>query len=132
VGWADGPRDRGRQSKNEHRTSSMHPPKFGRSASSPWTVRSSRTVLPHWADDPANNFQPKPTGQTDRNEVTQELMKNMTNNRLLSSSRTVHRPRVDGPPGMGTLARARAPKGQPFFPFAQSPESTKGFLPNHR
>jgi hypothetical protein len=89
VGAVDGLRVRGRQSKNGHRTSSMHPPKFGRYASSLRTIRSSWIVQPHRANGPTNNFQPKPTGHTNRNEATQELAKNKKNSRLLSSSRTI-------------------------------------------
>jgi hypothetical protein len=110
---ADGPRGGGKrsagqggQSKNGHRTSSMHPTKFGRSVSSLRKVRSSRTVWPHLADGPTNCFQTKPTGQTDRNEATQELAKNTTNTWLKSSSRTVRLTQTDGPPGMGAVARA--------------------------
>jgi hypothetical protein len=66
---ADGPCGLGGWSKNRPRTSSFHPPKFGRSVSSPRTVRSSRTIRPHRVDSPANNFQPKPTDRMDRNKA---------------------------------------------------------------
>jgi hypothetical protein len=92
-------------------------PKFGRSASSPWTVCSLQTVRPHRADGSANNLQAKPTDPTDRNKMAQELTKNSTNTWPVNTSRAVHRPRADGPLGMETAARARPPKGQ-LLPFA--------------
>jgi hypothetical protein len=110
VGWADGLRVRGKRSENIPRTSSMHPPKFGQTASSPRTVRSSRTVRPHRVDGPTNNFQPKPTDRTDQNEATHELEKNTKNSRLSGSSRTVRRLGANGPPGADRAARARKRK----------------------
>jgi hypothetical protein len=39
---------------------------------------------------------------------------------------------ADSPPSTQTAKRARALEGQHHLPFAWSPESTKGLLPNHR
>jgi hypothetical protein len=105
VGWADGPRVRNGQCENRPRTSSVHPPKIGRSASSPRTVHSSRIIRSHRADGPNNYFQPKPTDQTDRNEAMHKLTKNMKNTRLSGSSRMVRRLGADGPPGAETVAQ---------------------------
>jgi hypothetical protein len=79
-----------------------------------------------------NNFQPKPTDPTDRNEAAQELVKNSTSTWPVNTSRTVRRQRANGPPGTKTSTRAQPPKGQHLHPFAWSPKSTKGLLQNHR
>jgi hypothetical protein len=105
----DSPRGGGGRSAGQGRTvrkwkPNLHcaPSKNRTIASSLRTVRSSR---PHRADGPANTFQPKPTGQTDREEATQELAKT-TNTWLKSSSRTVCLPPTDGPPITGVAVRA--------------------------
>jgi hypothetical protein len=120
---ADGPCGLGRRSKNGPQTTSMHPPKFCRSASSTRMVRSSRTVRPHWVDGPANNFQPKPTKWTDRNEATQLLVKNMKNSQLSGSSLTVRWPGADDPPGADRAARARKWEVNPSYPSMDLPNS---------
>jgi hypothetical protein len=54
-----------------------------------WTVRAEETVCTLLAGRPANFEQQKALDKTDRNEVTQELAKNMMNYYLEASSRTV-------------------------------------------
>jgi hypothetical protein len=72
------------------------------------------------------------TYKMDRTKDTQELVKNTKNTwaaRLLAD----HPPRPCGLSARrNPVARARPLEGQNFLPFARSPKSTKGKLPNHR
>jgi hypothetical protein len=98
----------------------------------PRTDRVGWTVCTHLANCPPNFVQPKAHGRTDRTKDKQEHTKNSMNYYLTASSRTVCQGRADRPRGAQIAARARSLEGQHLLPFARSPESTKGLLPNHR
>jgi hypothetical protein len=98
----------------------------------PRTIRAEETVCTLLADRPTNSEEPKTPDKMDRNKETQELAKNAMNCFLEGSSRTVRQGRADRLRGVQIAARARPLEGQLLLPFARSPQSTKGLLPNHR
>jgi hypothetical protein len=74
----------------------------------------------------------KTPNETDRTEGTQELAKNSTNSQLMSFTWIVCACLADSSLGADRAARAQVAQSQHLLPFARSPESTMGFLPNHR
>jgi hypothetical protein len=89
---ADDPRGAGGRSARSRRTVQKSNPNLQYAPSVNRTVRELTADCPLLTDSPTNKIQPKPTGQTDRNETTLELTKNTTNTRSAGSSRTVRDP----------------------------------------
>jgi hypothetical protein len=74
----------------------------------------------------------KTPNEMDQMGGAQELAKNSMNIRLTCSTQTVCACLADSPPGADRATRARVSQSQHLLSFAQSPESTNFFLPNHR
>jgi hypothetical protein len=70
------------------------------SSDSPRATRVAQTVHGVQADGPQNHFQPRTTGQTDRNESAQEHATNTKNNLPNCTSRIVRTVIADDLPGM--------------------------------
>jgi hypothetical protein len=136
---ADGKQGVGRRSARSRRTvrncylnNQYCTLKYRQSVANPRTVWPAPTAWQPRADSPANLFEPKTPSLTDQNEATQEHAKKLKNSRLTRTSRTVHTMTADGLPITKTANQARPLEGRHLLPFTRSPESTKGFLPNHR
>jgi hypothetical protein len=115
----------------------------------PWTSSTAPSIMdcPWWACGPSalsrivRHFSmDRPRTSCNKNPQTkwieQKTHKNSRRTRrtlgLSGSSWTVHHVPADCPLGEIPAARARPLEGQLHLPFAWSPESTKGLLPDHR
>jgi hypothetical protein len=93
---------------------------------------SSRTIRHSSTDHPRTPYNKNPPTKWIERKTRKNSWRTQRTLGLSGSSQTVRHVPADCPPGGIPAARARPLEGQLHLPFARSPESTKGLLPNHR